>query len=74
MGGKRKELNIKKEKEEGKHQVANGERERERERDLCEAKCFCNCVGDLVVQLISKTFVFSIFLVLWYKYALDVLG
>ena len=29
MGGKRKELNIKKEKEEGKHQVANGERERE---------------------------------------------
>ena len=29
MGGKRKELNIKKEKE-GKHQVANGERERER--------------------------------------------
>ena len=72
MGAKRKELNIKKEKEEGKHQVANGERERE--RDLCEAKCFCNCVGDLVVQLISKTFVFSIFLGLWYKYALDVLG
>ena len=35
MGGKRKELNIKKEKEEGKHQVANGERERERERETC---------------------------------------
>ena len=70
MGGKRKELNIKKEKEEGKHQVANGERERERER----GKMFLHCVGDLVVQLISKTFVFSIFLGLWYKYALDVLG
>ena len=34
------------------------ERERERERDLCEAKCFCNCVGDLVMRYINKVFDF----------------
>ena len=51
-GRKRKELGKKKdeeEEEEGKCQVANGDRESERESHLCEAKCFCNSVGDLVV-------------------------
>ena len=57
-GRKRKELKRRKnkdeeeeeeEEEEGKRQVTNGDRESERESHLCEAKCFCNCVGDLVV-------------------------
>ena len=74
-GRKRKELKRKKKKidkeeeeeEEGKRQVTNGDRkgERERESHLCEAKCFCNCVGDLVVWHINKIFDFSIFLLLY---------
>ena len=76
-GRKRKELKRKKKKkidkeeeeeeEEGKRQVTNGDRksERERESHLCEAKCFCNCVGDLVVRHINKIFDFSIFLLLY---------
>ena len=59
MGGKRKELNIKKEKEEGKHQVANGERERE--RDLCEAKCFCTVWGTWWCNLSAKLLSFQFF-------------
>ena len=39
-------------------------RVRERESLLCEAKCFCNCVGDLVVWHINKFFDFSILLLL----------
>ena len=39
-------------------------RVRERESHLCEAKCFCNCVGDLVVWHINKFFDFSILLLL----------
>ena len=40
------------------------ERARERKNHLCETKCFCNCVGDLVVWHINKVFDFSIFLLL----------
>ena len=60
---KRKELKRKKKKK-GKRQVANGDRESERESHLCEAKCFCNSVGDLVVWHINKIFDLSIFLLL----------
>ena len=67
-GRERKELKRKEEEEEeeeeGKCQVANGDKDSERERHLCETKCFCNCMGDLVVWLINKTFDFSIFLLL----------
>ena len=72
-GRKRKELKRRKnkdeeeeeeEEEEGKRQVTNGDRESERESHLCEAKCFCNSVGDLVVWHINKIFDLSIFLLL----------
>ena len=64
MGGRKmKELKKKKKREreeEGKRHVANGDRE----SHLCEAKCFHNCVGDLVVWYINEVFDFSIFLLL----------
>ena len=49
--GERKRKEKKKEEEEeeeeeGKCQVTNGDRESERESHLCEAKRFCNSVGD----------------------------
>ena len=62
MGGtKRKELK-RKEEEEGKHQVVNGDRESKREREkeshLCQAKYFHNYVENLVVRHINKVFDF----------------
>ena len=48
-------------------------RESERESHLHKTKCFCNCVGYMVVRHINKTSDFSIFLLLWYKYDIDVL-
>ena len=62
MGGKRKELNIKKEKEEGKHQVANGERERERERETCvrqNVSALCGGLGGATYQQNFCLFNFS---------------
>ena len=58
MGGrKRKELKKRKEMANAKSPMERErERERERESPLCEAKCFCNCVGDLVVWHINKVF------------------
>ena len=43
---KEKKKEEEEEEEEGKCQVTNGDRESERESHLCEAKRFCNSVGD----------------------------
>ena len=60
---KYKKKNKKKKKVDTKSPTET-ERARERKNHLCETKCFCNCVGDLVVWHINKAFDFSIFLLL----------
>ena len=50
----------------------NGDKESKRAR-VTVSKLFCNCVGDLVVRRINKFASLLIFLLLWYKHALDVL-
>ena len=66
MGGrKRKELKKRKEMANAKSPMERErERERERESPLCEAKCFCNCVGDWWCGTSTKFLTFSIFLLL----------